>query len=93
MLADEEQLSKQEMTAAAMARAVDYAASQYQGVADYVESLGLDKPIHIGETGWASSDSAAYGAKGSKAADEYKAKLFYNYMRDWRKTNALLRPC
>ena len=83
VLADEEQLSKQEMTAAAMARAVDYAASQYQGVADYVESLGLDKPIHIGETGWASSDSAAYGAKGSKAADEYKAKLFYNYMRDW----------
>ena len=83
VLADEEQLSKQEMTAAAMARAVEYAASQYQGVADYVESLGLDKPIHIGETGWASNDSAAYGAKGSMAADEYKEKLFYNYMRDW----------
>ena len=83
VLPDEEQLSKQEMTAAAMARAVDYAASQYQGVADYIESLGLDKPIHIGETGWASNDSAAYGAKGSKAADEYKEKLFYNYMRDW----------
>ena len=83
VLADEEQLSKQEMTKAAMARAVDYAASQYQGVADYIESLGLDKPIHIGETGWASNDAAAYGAKGSKAADEYKEKLFYNYMRDW----------
>ncbi|MGB1245720.1 MAG: glycosyl hydrolase family 17 protein, partial [Porticoccaceae bacterium] len=83
VLADEEQLSKQEMTKAAMARAVDYAASQYQGVADYIESLGLDKPIHIGETGWASNDSAAYGAKGSKAADEYKEKLFYDYMRDW----------
>ena len=83
VLPDEEQLSKQEMTEAAMARAVDYAASQYQGVADYIESLGLDKPIHIGETGWASNDSAAYGAKGSKAADEYKEKLFYNYMRDW----------
>ena len=83
VLPDEEQLSKQEMTKAAMARAIDYAASQYQGVADYIESLGLDKPIHIGETGWASNDSAAYGAKGSKAADEYKEKLFYNYMRDW----------
>jgi exo-beta-1,3-glucanase (GH17 family) len=83
VLEDEEGLSKQEMTEAAMARAVDYAASQYQGVADYIDSLGLDKPIHIGETGWASSDSAAYGAKGSKAADEYKEKLFYDYMRDW----------
>ena len=83
VLADEEHLSKQQMTEAAMARAVDYAASQYQGVADYIQSLGLEKPIHIGETGWASSDSAAYGAEGSQAADEYKEKLFYNYMRDW----------
>jgi len=83
VLADEEQLSKQQMTEAVMARAVEYAASQYQGVADYIASLGLDKPIHIGETGWASNDSAAYGAKGSKAADEYKEKLFYQYMRDW----------
>lgn len=83
VLADEEQLSKQQMTEAVMARAVEYAASQYQGVADYIASLGLDKPIHIGETGWASNDSAAYGAKGSKAADEYKEKLFYQYMRNW----------
>ncbi len=83
VLVDEEQLTKQQMTEAAMARAVDYAESQYQGVADYIQSLGIDKPIHIGETGWASSDSAAYGAKGSKAADEYKERLFYEYMRDW----------
>ena len=83
VLTDEEQLSKQQMTEAVMARAVEYAASQYQGVADYIASLGLDKPIHIGETGWASNDSAAYGANGSKAADEYKEKLFYQYMRDW----------
>lgn len=83
VLADEEQLTKQQMTQAAMARAVEYAASQYQGVADYIQSLGINKPIHIGESGWASSDGAAYGSKGSKAADEYKERLFYEYMRDW----------
>ena len=71
------------MIEATMKRAAEYGASQYQAVVDYIESLGIDKPIHIGESGWASSDGAAYGEKGSKAADEYKEKMFYQYMREW----------
>ena len=80
---DEENLSKLQMIEAAMLRAKHYAISQYQGVADYVESLGLEKPIHIGETGWSSVAATAYGASGSKAADEFKQALFYQHMRKW----------
>ncbi len=83
VLPEEEMLSKEQMTEATMRRAVEYAVSQYQGVADYLAELGIDKPMHIGETGWASTDAAAYGVKGSKAADEYKQMLFYRYMREW----------
>ena len=66
-----------------MLRAKDYAASQYDGVANYVKSLGIKKPIHIGETGWASFSNGLYGNKGSKATDEYKEALFYGHMREW----------
>jgi exo-beta-1,3-glucanase (GH17 family) len=66
-----------------MLRAKDYAASQYDGVANYVKSLGIKKPIHIGETGWASFSNGLYGNKGSKATDEYKEALFYWHMREW----------
>jgi exo-beta-1,3-glucanase (GH17 family) len=83
VLPNEEILTKPEMIEATMKRAAEYGASQYQAVVDYIESLGIDKPIHIGESGWASSDGAAYGEKGSKAADEYKEKMFYQYMREW----------
>ena len=68
---------------AAMNRAQAYAAQQYQRVADYIKRLGLDKPIHIGETGWATRSSGHYGAGGSCAADEFKQKLFYDGMRVW----------
>jgi exo-beta-1,3-glucanase (GH17 family) len=66
-----------------MLRARDYAASQYDSVANYVKSLGIKKPIHIGETGWASFSNGLYGNKGSKATDEYKEALFYWHMREW----------
>ena len=66
-----------------MLRARDYAASQYDSVANYVKSLGTKKPIHIGETGWASFSNGLYGNKGSKATDEYKEALFYWHMREW----------
>ena len=66
-----------------MLRAKDYAASQYDGVANYVKSIGIKKPIHIGETGWASFSNGLYGNKGSKATDEYKEALFYWHMREW----------
>lgn len=50
-------------------------------------SVGANKPIHIGETGWASIDSALYGKAGSQAADEYKARKFYDEMRAWTNEN------
>jgi len=79
----EEKLSDLDKIDAAMQRAKEYAISQYQSVADYIKGLGIDKPIHIGETGWASFSNGHYGAKGSKATDEYKEALYYQHMRDW----------
>lgn len=66
-----------------MLRAKEYAITQTQNVKNYMESLGVNKPIHIGETGWASFSSGHYGTKGSKACDEYKEALYYQHMRDW----------
>jgi len=68
---------------ASMVRAKEYAMAQYQSVKDYMKSIGVDKPIHIGETGWASVSTGHYGAKASRASDEYKEALFYQLMRDW----------
>jgi len=34
-----------------MERARDYAVSQFKSTEAYIKNLGLDKPIHIGETG------------------------------------------
>jgi exo-beta-1,3-glucanase (GH17 family) len=66
-----------------MLRARDYAISQYDSVANYVKNLGIKKPIHIGETGWASFSNGLYGNKGSKATDEYKEALYYHHIREW----------
>nr|WP_099562992.1 glycosyl hydrolase family 17 protein [Gaetbulibacter sp. 4G1] len=66
-----------------MQRAKDYAIMQSGNVKKYMESLGVNKPIHIGETGWASFSSGQYGADGSRACDEYKEALYYKHMRDW----------
>ncbi|MFT5216332.1 MAG: exo-beta-1,3-glucanase (GH17 family) [Glaciecola sp.] len=68
---------------AAMLRAKKYAISQYDGVKSYLDSLGVKKPIHIGESGWASVSKGLYGKDGSKATDEYKAALYYKHIRDW----------
>ena len=56
---------------------------QYESVKSYMENLGVDKPIHIGETGWASISTGHYGPEGSKACDEYKEAIYYKHMRDW----------
>ncbi|WP_299104270.1 glycosyl hydrolase family 17 protein [uncultured Tenacibaculum sp.] len=79
----EDTLSSLEKIKAAMLRARRYAESQYHGVERYMKSIGVDKPIHIGETGWASYSNEFYGNKGSKATDQYKEALFYEHMRDW----------
>ena len=79
----EPNLSNTEKVENIMLKAKEYAKSQYDSVANYVKSLGIDKPIHIGETGWASFSNELYGNKGSKATDEYKEALFYKHMREW----------
>ncbi len=76
-------LTKEEQISAAMRSARDYAINQYKSVADYVDSLKISKPIHIGETGWASSSDGLYGNEGSKATDEFKEGLYYKLMREW----------
>jgi len=79
----EERASEMEEIIAAMDRARDHAVSQYKAVAAYMHSCGVDKPIHIGETGWATTDGSLMGTEGSRAADQFKQKLYYELMREW----------
>jgi exo-beta-1,3-glucanase (GH17 family) len=88
---NEKDLSTKEKIDEAMVRVKNHAISEYQAATDYIKSLGIDKPIHIGETGWATSSDGFYGDDGSKAADEYKASLYYKYMREW--TNNAKMSC
>lgn len=74
----------------AMKRAVEFAKEQYKGVKNYMRSLGVNKPIHIGETGWASVSNGHYGPKGSKATDEYKQGLYYKQIREWTNKENIL---
>ena len=76
-------LPKEEQIEAAMLRAKQYAMDQYQAVAEYVRGQGVDLPLHIGETGWASHATGHYGANGSRACDEYKEGLYYHHLREW----------
>lgn len=80
---EESSLSKQEKIEKAMLRTRDFGVSQYQNTADFIKSLGIEKDIHIGETGWASYSNGFYGNEGTKATDEYKEGLYYKLMRDW----------
>jgi exo-beta-1,3-glucanase (GH17 family) len=82
-------LSKIEQIDASMQRAGEFAAGQYNDVKQYILSLGIDKPIHIGETGWSTVSNGFYGAGGSQAADEYKAKKYYDYLRKWSNENGV----
>jgi exo-beta-1,3-glucanase (GH17 family) len=77
------QFSKEKQLDLALQRSVDCGKAQFNAVKKYMQSLGIDKPIHIGETGWATYSNELYGSTDSKAVDEYKAGLFYHKMRDW----------
>ena len=68
---------------AAMLRSKNYAISQYQSVVDYMRCIGVEKPVHIGETGWATISNEFYGADGARAIDEYKSGVYYRDMRQW----------
>ncbi len=83
----EEPLSNLEKISAAMIRSRDYAIAQYRSVAAYMKKLGVKKPVHIGETGWASASDGHYGPAGSKACDEYKEGLYYQLIREWTMEN------
>ncbi|MEM6368721.1 MAG: glycosyl hydrolase family 17 [Myxococcota bacterium] len=90
LVPDEEQgMDRMEQVDRAMERAADYARSQVQSVRDYLDSLGLDKEVHIGETGWSSTTNVLYGDVGSRAADEYKQKAFFDEMRAWTDENGV----
>ncbi len=87
--AEEAQLSDIEKVDAAMLRAKEFAMQQYQAVSNYVKSLGVEKPIHIGETGWATISDGLYGAEGSRATDEYKQAAYYKHMREWTNSEGI----
>ena len=89
VLESEEELSDIEKIDAALFRSRDYAISQYERVSNYMKSLGVNKPIHIGEIGWATVSNGFYGKGGSKATDEYKEAVFYNLMREWTNENSI----
>ena len=60
-----------------MQDAVNHAIAQYNSVKAYMHSLGIEKPIHIGETGWATVSTDFYGELGTCAADEYKQQAYF----------------
>ena len=81
--------SKIELAKEGMLKAKNYAVAQYESTRKYIHSISPDKPIHIGETGWATSAFSNYGVNGSHAADEFKQKLYYDYMRKWSTAKGL----
>ena len=70
-----------------MVRARDYAIHQYRSVVRYMRSIGVNKPVHIGETGWATNSNEHYGQNGSRATDEYKSAMYYKLMMEWSDIN------
>jgi exo-beta-1,3-glucanase (GH17 family) len=89
VLPEESDLSEEERIYRAMLRARDYAINQFQSVVNYMKSLGIEKPVHIGETGWATHSNEHYGPDGAKATDEYKSALYYNLIREWADDNGV----
>ncbi|MBR9845868.1 MAG: glycosyl hydrolase family 17 [Algicola sp.] len=79
----EDDLSDIEKINSAMKRAIEFSKRQFDSVNNYMKSLGVNKPVHIGETGWATVSGGFYGPNGSKATDEYKQGLYYNLTREW----------
>ena len=83
----EKSLSNQEKLDRAMTRSLNYAISQYDSVVSYMKGIDVNKPVHIGETGWATKSKGMYGPEGTKAVDEYKQALYHQKMREWTKKN------
>lgn len=86
---DELHLSDLEKIHSAMDRSLEFAINQYNAVVKYMRNLGVEKPVHIGETGWATVSNEYYGAEGARATDEYKSGLFYKMIREWSDNNGI----
>ena len=86
---NETSLSNEDKIEAEMQRSLNYATSQYQSVVDYMKSIGVDKPVHIGETGWATVSNGFYGNNGSKATDEFKMGRYHDLIREWSDENKI----
>ncbi|MEW4922331.1 glycosyl hydrolase family 17 [Algibacter sp. 2305UL17-15] len=80
-------LTDDEKIEAAMQRSLEFAQKQHDSVSNYMKSLGVDKPVHIGETGWATVSNGHYGKDGSRATDEYKSGRYYKLLREWTNKN------
>ncbi|MDR9448884.1 MAG: glycosyl hydrolase family 17 protein [Psychroflexus sp.] len=87
VLPKETKLGNKKIIEKVMHRALSYAVSQYDSVVSYMQKLGVNKPVHIGESGWASKSSGHYGSNGSKATDEYKQALYYQKIKKWSHKN------
>jgi hypothetical protein len=56
-------------------------------VVDYMKSQGVDKQVHIGETGWATVSNEFYGSEGARATDEFKSARYHELIRNWSEEN------
>ena len=83
----ESDFSDKKKVDATMVRARDYAIHQYRSVVRYMRSIGVNKPVHIGETGWATNSNEHYGQNGSRATDEYKSAMYYKLIMEWSDIN------
>lgn len=84
---EDEHLSDIKKIESAMQRALKFSQNQYDSVTNYMKGIGVNKPIHIGETGWATVSNGHYGANGSRACDEYKSGRYHQLMREWTNKN------
>jgi exo-beta-1,3-glucanase (GH17 family) len=84
---EDAELTDREKIDNSMIRARDYAIAQYDSVVSYMKSLGVDKPVHIGESGWATISNEFYGASEARAIDEYKMAKYHDLMREWTDAN------
>jgi exo-beta-1,3-glucanase (GH17 family) len=88
-LPDESGLPPAVQVARSVQRAIAEQKKQYNSVKEYLQSIGVEKEIHIGETGWASLDNSHYGPDGSCAAYEYTAGVFYEAAMEWTRSENL----
>lgn len=77
------EFSEMELIKKSMKNVFSYTVSQYNSVKNHIVSLGINKPVHIGELGWATVSNGLYGKNGSHAADEFKQALYFEKMREW----------